>query len=301
MNNKKWVALLALPSAFLAGEDARAESEVFFEISTRGVAAQRDVFESDDFDSSGIGADARIYYERENENGPFRFWVDGSIGVFGYFDDSRPTRETFRGELGGAYQIGDTIELSLELANSENLVVVESLQADQQRARFQGQWGQGNDRVRIQTEYRRRQYDQGLEADGSGMRYSAEYNRRFGSYHWLRFKVVQDSIDSNDDRRREYNRVSGSIDYSRPIARLLRLRTGVDFRSWNFPGRIARGDPERDRREDKFVAPEIGLNYGSSRGGWFGSASASYQFRTSNDQRFTGDTPRFSAEIGYRF
>lgn len=282
----------------LTGQPAHAESEVFADVSVRGVAAKRDVVESDEFDSTGYGADARFFYENDDEK--IRYWFDTSVGIFDYTDEGRTTRETFRGELGGAYQISETIELSLELAHSENLVFVESLQADQQRARLQGQWERDNDRVRIHAEYRHRSYDQDLEATGSGMRYSAEYNRRFGSYHWLRFRVFQDSIDSADNRR-DYHRISGAVDYSKPVAKYLRARANIDVRSWKFPGRTALGDPAGDKRKDSYIAPEIGLDYGRQSGGIFGHLRLSYQLRTSNDERFTGDTPRLAAEVGYRF
>lgn len=292
------ISALSCASAVFMPATAFAETETFVEVSTRGVAAKRDVVENDEFDSTGYGADLRLFHENEGEK--LRYWVDTSLGIFDYTDEGRSTRETFRGELGLAYDLSETIEMSFEVSHIENLVFVESLQADQQRARVQGQWEKEDDRVRVSAEYRERQYDQDLGATGSGMRYSAEYNRRFGSYHWLRFRGFQDSIDS-DVNRRDYNRISGSIDYSRPIAKLLRLRTNVDIRSWEFPGRTAQGDPDGDRRKDSYIAPEIGLDYGKSSGGLRGNMRLGYQLRMSNDERFTGDTPRFAVEIGYRF
>lgn len=298
MRNYRLIAAMGLVSVMLTGQPAHAESEVFADVSVRGVAAKRDVVESDEFDSTGYGADARLFYENDDER--IRYWVDTSVGIFDYTDEGRSTRETFRGELGGAYQISETIELSLEIAHSENLVFVESLQADQKRGRLQGQWERDDDRVRVHAEYRHRSYDQEVEATGSGMRYSAEYNRRFGSYHWLRFRVFQDAIDSEDNRR-DYNRISGAVDYSHPVTNLLRARANVDVRSWQFPGRTAQGDPDGDKRKDSYIAPEIGLDYGRQSGGIFGNLRVSYQLRTSNDERFTGDTPRVAAEVGYRF
>ncbi|NNC53146.1 MAG: hypothetical protein HKO08_08925 [Erythrobacter sp.] len=292
------VGALWCSSAVLFPAAAFAESETFVDVSTRGVAAKRDVVENDEFDSTGYGADLRLLHEKEGEK--LRYWVDTSVGIFDYIDEGRTTRETFRGELGLAYDLNETIEMSFEVSHIENLVFVESLQADQQRARVQGQWEKEDDRVRVYAEYRERQYDQDVEATGNGMRYSAEYNRRYGSYHWLRFRVFQDRIESEDNRR-DYNRISGSIDYSRPIAKYLRLRTNLDVRSWKFPGRTAQGDPDGDRREDSYIAPEIGLDYGKSSGGLRGNVRLGYQLRNSNDERFTGDTPRFAIELGYRF
>ena len=289
---------MGLVPAMTGGLPAHAQSEVFADVSVRGVAAKRDVVESDEFDSTGYGADARFFYQNDDEK--LRYWFDTSAGIFNYVDEGRSTREIFRGEVGGAYQVSELIELSLEVAHTENLAFVEALQADQQRARLQGQWQRDNDRIRFHAEYRHRNYDQELDANGSGMRYSAEYNRRLGSYHWLRFTAFQDSIDSEDNRR-DYSRISGAIDYSHPVAKFLRARANIDVRSWKFPGRTAQGDPDGDKRQDSYIAPEIGLDYGRQGGGLFGNLRVSYQLRTSNDERFTGDTPRLAAEMGYRF
>ena len=296
MKKSKLVSITAAALAMCAAQPANAQS-ISGEVSARGVGAKRDILQNDEFDSSGFGAEGSIRVSSKVVG--FRLWADGSAGIFNYIDPDREARQTLQGEIGIARELNDSFEIALRGVYSKDLVFVESLSADQQRARLQVKWEEGGNRFRAYGEYRQRQYGQLLPSDGTGTRFGAEYNRRLGSYHWVRFGGFTDNIDATDDER-DYTRASASAEYSRPLSRMFRARAGADIRSWNFPGRIARGDASGDTRTDTAITPQVGLDYGRS-GGIFGTARAGYELRTSNDERFDGNTPRFSIELGYRF
>lgn len=281
----------------MAGEPLHAKSEVKGEVSVRAVGAKRDVLQNDEFDSSGFGVEGRL--RAGKDLGLFRFWGEGRASNFEYLDEERVSRFSLQGELGVAKSFGDDFEISLRGVYSENLVFVEALSADQQRVRATMKWEADDNRVQLYGEYRERQYDQTIPADGTGTRFGGYYNRRLGSYHWVRLDAFVDNIDSNDDER-DYNRSSGSVEYSHPFTDKIRARGSVTLRSWTFPGRIALGDESGDTRKDNTITPEIGVDYGRSSG-LYGRARAGYEMRSSNDERFDGPTPRLSLQVGYRF
>jgi hypothetical protein len=94
--------------------------------------------------------------------------------------------------------------------------------------------------------------------------------------------------------------VNAAFDYSRPIARNVRLLAGIEARRWTYDGRIAQGAAPGVRRKDSLVAPEIGLSYGRPQG-LYATGRASYQFRQSNDARFGKNGPRITVAVGFRF
>lgn len=293
-----WTGRILIGALLALAVPVQAQDGFDGEVSVRAVSAKRGNFAGDDFDSSGVGAQAEIGFEAGGDGANFR--AEASALHFEYSDDARGSRTSFGGSLNVTQDLSETIEFSLTGAYAEDLVLLESLEGDQARVRGQLQWQQGNDRVRFYAEYRDRDYASTVPSSGHGMAYRAEYNRRLGSYHWLRFSARYDEIDSADPLR-GYERVTGAVDYSHPVGSGFRLRAGAEARRWTYDDRIAQGDPQGDRRRDKFVSPMIGMDYGSARGGVFARARASYQFRTSNDERFTGDTPRVDVTVGYRF
>ena len=277
---------------------ATARTELSGEASARAVAAKRNVLQNDEFDSSGFGASASL--RAKTDVAGFELWAEGSAGIFNYLDEERDARQSLQGEVGISRELGETLEIAVRAVTSKNLVFVEALSADQQRVRVEGKWEQGNNRLQAFGEYRRRQYDDLENVEGTGTRFGGYYNRRLGSYHWVRVSAFTDNIDANSDFR-DYDRVSASIDYSRPFSRMFRGLAGVDLRSWGFPGRDARGPSAGgETRKDSAITPQLGAQYGRGRG-LFATARAGYEFRTSNDERFDGNTPRFSLEAGYRF
>ncbi|MBY6129621.1 hypothetical protein KUW15_12945 [Qipengyuania aquimaris] len=297
MNAVRIIALPVIAASLLASEPALADSEFTGSVSTRGVAAKRDILQNDEFDSSGFGADVSLRGEKDFNI--LRFWAKGSAGIFQYLDEERENRQVLQGEIGIARDFGEDLEISLRGVYSQNLVFVEALSADQQRARAQVKWEADGNRFQAYGEYRKRQYDQLVPADGTGTRFGGHYNRRLGSYHWVRVGGFADTIDSTDDER-DYNRISGSVEYSHPVSRMFRGRASVDVRTWKFPGRIARGDVTGATRQDNAITPQVGVDYGRATG-LFGRARAGYEMRKSNDERFDGNTPRLSLEVGYRF
>ena len=220
--------------------------------------------------------------------------------VFDYTDDTRDTRQSWGVRVTAIQKITKTVNFELEARHSEDIVVLESTQADQDALAAQLEWSKGNDRVRVEAEYRKRQYEAGSGGKGDGLRYAAQYNRRLGAYQWVRLDVSHEDIDS-DNPVRGYKRDRAVIKYSLPVAERLRVRPSLDYRTWKYDGRVAQGDPDGAMRRDRVVTPAVELAYGSDTRGVYARASAGYEFRMSNDERYGDNAPRLQATVGYRF
>ncbi|MGL5839724.1 MAG: hypothetical protein ACRCY3_14620 [Sphingorhabdus sp.] len=267
------------------------------EASMRIVSAERSRFEADDLDSSGIGGRAEIGYELKSDDTEVRFQVD-ALGYI-YFDDTRETRKGFGGRARVKQALSDDFSATVEGRYAANVITLEAASADQKSVRGELAWESGNNRVTGFVDRRWRSYDDAAHSRGKGLRAGVEYQRRFGSWHWLRLDMTHERNKSADPRR-GFERVSAGIDYSRPIAEKLRLRAGLEARRWSYDGRIAQGTTPPTLRKDKLFAPEIGLSYGKAIG-LYANARASYEFRASNDVRYKKDGPRFELTLGFRF
>ena len=268
------------------------------QLSARAVSAKRAVAEGNDIDSSGFGLRGEIGHTRDWGETAIRIEVDAT--VFDYTEKDRATREGIGLRASVNQRLSDELHLEIEARRAENLVALEAASADQTSVRGQLQWEKGNDRLRVHAEYRQREYDVPARSSGEGVRVGVQYNRRLGPYHWVRFDLRHEDMDSADALR-GYRREVAAVDYSHPITRAMRLRAGVEARRWRYDGRLAQGADTQELRRDSVIAPEAGVSWGSEARGFYGNARASYEFRTSNDVRYGADAPRFDLMLGYRF
>lgn len=293
------VVLLAACLAVIPGT-ASAQTEWSGEIAVRAVESERDLPEGEEIDSSGVGIRGEIGSEFEVSRRTM-VRIEAEAGGFDYNDSSRKSRETYGGSIAVSHRLTDALELRLQARRIENIAVLESNQADQSSIGARLQWERGNDRVRLSTDYRRREYDLGAPASGDGYRVSAEYRRRIGSYHWLSINLSHEEMTSSESPRRSFERRVIKATYSLPVAKRLRVLPSLDVRKWDYDARIAQGDPEGDRRVDRYAAPGLGIAYGSDTRGPFFRAETEYRLRQSNDRRFGQDGLWIGVSAGYRF
>ena len=299
----KWVAA-ATAAAMIVGPVSAQESgpspiEVDGLIEIRGVESDLDFDQGEGIDSSGLGVRARLGIDFDlSETTGARIEAEGR--VFDFRDDDRESLETFVGRVHVTQKITDEIIIRAHVRRFENIAVLEAFSADQFSAGARVQWQDGNDRVRVTGEYRERDYDTTIGGDSDGFSASAQYNRRLGSYHWLRLDLRADKNVSVDEPRRSYDRRVARLKYSLPLTKRLRFRPSIEYREWDYPDRIARGDPEGDLRQDSFVAPAVELAFGRTKG-LYASASAQYRIKQSNDERFDDDAIRVGVRVGFRF
>ena len=276
---------------------AKDDFDLFAEVSSRVVQAERGVFQGEDVESSGVGARAKAGFEWTSGRTEIQF--DLSATVFDFSNDDRETRESASSGLKITREISDTVSMAVYARRSENIVTLESSSADQTSVGGQLEYETDSNRIRLRAEHRTRDYDGASRSTGSGMRFDAQYNRRFGSWHWARLDLRAEDIDSTNSRR-GYERYTAKVSYSLPIAKKLRFRPEISLREWEYDGRIVPGGQNATLRKDSMVAPEIGFAYGKLTG-LYARASASYEFRSSNDMRYRDDAPRFDLSVGYRF
>lgn len=302
-------ALLALctGAAMMAGTAAQAQTDDAFDadptaqIAFRVVQSDLDFDEGEDIDSSGIGvrAEAGLDFDLGKTTGA-RIEVQG--GYFDYSDETREDRTIYGAAIQVEQKISETVSVRLRARRIENVAVLEALPgADQTSIGVRVQWDKGNDRVRLYADYREREYDYTTTRHGNGWRLAAQYNRRLGSYHWLRFDVRHEWMDSEDSPRRSFQRTVARVKYSLPIAKRLRVRPSLEYRNWSYDERIARGDPNGDLRKDSYIAPGLEIAYGRSSGGIFATASSQYRIKSSNDERYQNDAFQVGLTVGYRF
>ena len=293
------LALLVAGLAFVP-TSASAQTDWTGEIAVRAVESERDLPEGEEIDSSGIGIRGEIGVEFDLAR-TTRVRVEGEAGAFDYRDNTRKSRETFGGAISVSHDLTDALELRLQARRVENIAVLESNQADQTSVGARLQWKSGNDRVRLSADYRKREYDLGAPANGDGYRIAAQYRRKFGSFHWLRIDLSHEEMESSESPRRNFERRVIKATYSLPVAKRLRLLPSIDVRKWDYDSRIALGDPEGDRRVDRYAAPGLGFAYGKDTKGPFVLAQAEYRLRQSNDQRFGKDGLWIGVSAGHRF
>lgn len=269
-------------------------------VEVRAVESDLDFDQGEGIDTSGIGARARLGIDFDlSDTTTFR--AEAETRVFEFRDEDRDTLETFVGRLHVTQKVSETVEVRAHARRFENVAVLEALSADQTSVGARVQWQKGNDTVRVAAEYRERDYDTAIGGDSDGFNASVQYNRRLGSYHWLRLDLRADRNVSADEPRRTYDRRVARVKYSMPIAKRLRLRPSIEYREWDYGSRIARGDPEGGLRRDSFIAPAMELAWGRATRGLYATASAQYRFKRSNDERFDEDAFRVGVRVGFRF
>ncbi|NVD44445.1 hypothetical protein [Qipengyuania atrilutea] len=293
-------ALVLLGAVLLPVAPLSALDDIDFDLRTtlHAVQADRAVFQGEDVESSGVGASALAGITLREQDTSVRIAVDAK--VFKFSDDERQRRESLGISVYARQQVSEHLELEVRARRVSDIVTLESRSADQRAVRGQAEWSKGGDRIRLEAEWRVRDYDDSIRSQGEGPSFEMQYNRRFGSWHWARLTVRHDAIESGDAPRRSYEREMVRGEYSLPITDLLRFKPALEYRQWRYDAREAQGDPQGRLREDHLVSPEIGLAYGKSHG-FYAEGSAEYEFRASNDERFGEDAPRFMLDVGYRF
>ncbi len=290
------LAALALPAFAQNGDPV----EVAARVEVIGIQSDIMMEDGDDIDSSGFGIRGDLALDWSlSPNTTARVEIDA--GVFDYEGVNRDTLTTYGVTASVEHEISPSVTVRLQARRLENVAVLEAFSADQTSIAARVEWEQGNDRVRIEADYRQREYDTARAGEGEGYRATAQYNRRFGPYHWLRLDARVEQMRSEDVERRSYDRRVASIKYSHPLNRMLRLRPSVEYREWDYAARIARGDADGALREDSYVAPSVDLSWGRASRGPYATASAEYRFRQSNDIRYDMDGARFGIVAGYRF
>ena len=298
---------LCANAAMMAATPVSAQADdAFFSDSTAQISfsvvqSDLDFDEGEDLDSSGIGirGEAGVNFDLGKTTGA-RIEVQG--GYFNYNDETRDDRTSYGAAIELDQQVSDTVSLRVRARRIENVTVLEALPgADQTSVGARLEWQKGNDRVRLYADYREREYDYNTPAHSDGWRLAAQYNRRLGSYHWLRLDLRHEWMDSEDSPRRSFQRSVARVKYSVPVAKLLRVRPSVEYRSWSYDDRIALGDPDGSRRQDSYLAPGVDLAYGRTSKGIYGLAFAQYRLKDSNDERYDNDAIRVGLTVGYRF
>jgi hypothetical protein len=270
------------------------------QIELRWTHSDLDAEQGEEFDSSGIAlrGEAGLDFDLGKTTGA-RIEVEGS--TFEYEDAARGDRTSYGGAVELSQQLSDAFELRLRVRRVENTALLEANSADQTSVGVRLQWQEGNDRVRLQADYRWRDYDLAGSPSGEGWRFAGQYNHRFGSYHWLRLDFAYEEIDSQSSPARAFDRTTAKLEYSLPIAERLRLKPSVEYRSWSYDARIAQGDPQGNLREDSYVGPALELSYGREDRGFYAEANVQYRLRDSNDVRYDDDAFRVGVTVGYRF
>lgn len=297
----KWLAAaltIASLSAPAAAQDDGIEWDGLIEL--RGVESELEIDEGEGIDTSGFGARARLGVTFDlSDHTSVR--AEGEAAVFDFRDSDRDTLETKVARVTITHQLSDEVEVRGFARRHENIAVLEALSADQTSVGARVQWQEGNDRVRVTAEYRERDYDTTIGGDSDGYRVAAQYNRRLGSYNWLRFDLRTETNRSDNEPRRSFDRQVARVKYSVPIAKRLRFRPSVEYRQWDYDARIAQGDPEGDLRRDSYVGLGTELAWGRATRGLYATARAEYRLRQSNDERFDRNNLRIGVRVGVRF
>lgn len=283
-----------------ASEEGGIKIDPTGQIEFRLVESDLDADQGEEFDSSGVAfrTEAGLDFDLGKTTGA-RIEVEG--GHFDYSDPIREDRTSYGAAIEISQELSGSFDIRLRVRRVENIALLESARADQTSVGVRLQWEDGNDRLRAFVDYRWRKYDLNNSPRGEGWRFAAQYNRRFGSYHWLRFDLAYEEIDSDTSPARAYDRATAKVEYSHPIAKRLRLKPSVEYRAWSYDARIARGDPAGDLRTDSYVGPALELSYGSDTRGFYAEANAQYRLRTSNDVRYDNDAFRIGVTAGFRF
>ena len=289
-------ALLAMPAIAQNGDPV----EVAARVELIGVQSDIMVEDGDDIDSSGFGIRGDLALDWRLTPGTTAS-IEVDARVFDYEGVARGTLTTYGVTAGIEHEVSPQVTVRLQARRIENVVVLEAFSADQTSVAARVEWERGNDRIRVEADYRQREYDTTRAGEGEGYRATAQYNRRFGSYHWLRLDARVEQMRSEDEGRRSYDRRVVRVKYSHPLNRKLRVRPSLEYREWDYSARVARGNPDGALREDSYVAPAIELSWGRASRGSYAAAEAEYRFRQSNDHRYDMDGARFGVVAGYRF
>ena len=243
-----------------------------------------------DFDRSGVGASAVL--GRSFGSDWTRFRLEGSASTDKY-------ATTYGAEAELAQQLNKAVTARITASGTKHAVTLESLDTDQAALRAGVTVTAGKTRIEAYARHRWRGYNDFSGGTGKGWQLGTHLRQSFGSFHWLELSAAHDRIADNGGFH-GYRRSIVSLDYSKPIAKRLRLIAGAERREWTYSGRHIGDVMTAALRHDRLFRPDLGLSYGRSKG-LYARATAGYDFYHSNDARFSGDGPRLRLSIGYRF
>ena len=273
-------------------------TEVWLEAEARAVHSDRAVVDGDAIEASGVGTALDAGFQWTNGKTAVQF--DLGASVFDFADDERETRTSVRAVASVSQEIVPDVSVTLEAGHWDDITTLEARKTDQDAIGVSLAYEKRPHRLRGSAQYVAREYAAATPATGDGMRYEADYTYRFGAWRWARLDLRAEDIDSADPARgyaRQMARASASL----PLdpSRRWRLRPQIEWRAWRYDSRtIATGSGTR--REESYIAPEIGLAYGGLAG-LKARLRAAYQFRRSNDPRYREDAPYLDLTVGYRF
>lgn len=292
------VAVASAPALAQDGDNHPLEFDGLIEI--RGVASDLDIEQGEEIDSSGVGVRVRLGADYRLSN-KTELRAEGEARIFDFRDKGRDSLETVIGRVSLTHQVSDQVEVRAHVRRYENIAVLEAFSADQTSIGGRVQWQSGNDRLRLEAEYREREFDTSTAGNSDGYRVAAQYNRRIGPYHWVRFDLRHEDMRSENESRRSFDRQVARATYSHPVSKRFRVRASIEYREWTYDARIAQGDPDGDLRRDRYVAPALEISAGRATRGLYGLASVEYRIRNSNDERYDNDAIRLGVSVGYRF
>lgn len=243
-----------------------------------------------DFDRSGPGASAVLGHSFGSDWTRFR--LEGSVSTDKY-------ATTYGGEAELTQKLGKAVSARISASGTKHSLTLESLDADQATLRAGLTVSAGETRFEAYARHRWRGYHDISGGTGKGWQLGLHLRQGFGAYHWLELSAAQDRIAGTSGFH-GYRRSIVSLDYSKPIAKRLRLIAGAERREWTYSGRHIGDIATAELRHDRLVRPDLGLSYGRAKG-IYARATAGYDFYRSNDIRFSGDGPRLRLAVGYRF
>jgi hypothetical protein len=267
------------------------------ELTASGTAERHSTEFADFSDSSRAKTTATLGYDYTLDSTTLS--LEGEAGLFGSKGDGRDARITGAVRGGIKQQLGANFSAELGAGYSANVVTLESFAVNQKNVRGQLTWEKDKDRVQAFATHRWRDYQQTPGAKGKGWQFGARYRRHFGSYHWIEAGATRDAITDLTGRR-GYQRTSFSLDYSRPVNRKLRILSSIEYRNWNYDSRHIGDVASAPLRSDRLTRVEAGLSYGKAKG-FYARTTAGYDFKSSNDFRYSGNGPRAAVTIGFRF
>lgn len=288
---------LAVGAPLAAADETGWRLEPDARIDVQAVSAQTTTRDEDlVIDGEALSVRGQIGLGIESKRTRVRLEAD-RIEVFRLGEDRRDvSRDRLTANI--EHDLTDTLEVQAQLRRYDDLVTVESPDTDSweysARATFEPT---RENRFRLQGTWRERQYDNGAgpATTGDGVRFDAQYRRRFGAYHYLAFDLRTETIRS-DDPQRGYERDSAGVAYTRPIGPDLRVRPALELIKTRFDGRIAdNGALRRDRQ----VVPEIELQWWPGK--WRIEAEAKYIFFASNESAREREGYRLTLSVGYVF
>ncbi|MEO7654938.1 MAG: hypothetical protein ABIS23_04545 [Sphingomicrobium sp.] len=281
-----------LLSASAAGAAAAPNPDPYAGVSLSGVYSSETLLaESEDLDGSALVARGYAGLRFNPRGNSTR--VQLASNYFGYFDRKDRWSNSFEAEQ--ELRLGRNTAFSIEGSAASNVLTLERLSTDQAAVAARLRIEPGNHRVTFGAGTRRRWYDDSAATSWAPF-LEAEYRYRLGSWHSLAFESRLERINSNLDTL-DYDRLSLSAFYTRPLGRHTRVRGGLTHRRWTWDERFT---PSGDQRRERLWLPQLSLT--QVLGGNVDlEFDAQRVIRRSNDKSFNRNGTRLAATLRKTF